>query len=139
MGQNATILKANFEDVQQISKKKSILINTLPNDMQDCLISGTISIKEEEKIMNSLLENNPDKVDIILYGMNSNDNSVLYKYQQLIKLGFTKVFIYSGGLFEWLCLQEIYGDDNFQTTKNELDILKYKPKSIETMKLICDQ
>ena len=35
---------------------------------------------------------------------------------------------YPGGVFEWLLLQDIYGNDNFPTTKKELDILKYKPK-----------
>ena len=34
-----------------------------------------------------------------------------------------------GGIFEWLLLQDIYGDDQFKTTSRELDILKYKPIS----------
>ena len=29
-------------------------------------------------------------------------------------------------MFEWLLLQEIYGDENFPTISRELDILKYK-------------
>ena len=29
-------------------------------------------------------------------------------------------------MFEWLLLQDIYGDDEFPTTTKELDILKYK-------------
>ena len=37
------------------------------------------------------------------------------KYDQLIGLGFVNVFIYPGGLFEWLLLQDIYGYDNFPT------------------------
>ena len=37
--------------------------------------------------------------------------------------------LYIGGLFEWLLLQDIYGDDEFKTTKKELDILKFKPQS----------
>ena len=48
----------------------------------------------------------------------------------MIDLGFINVYIYLGGLFEWLLLQDIYGRDLFKTTKNELDILKYKPDSI---------
>jgi len=39
------------------------------------------------------------------------------------------IYIYPGGIFEWLCLQDIYGDELFPTTKKELDILKYKPRS----------
>ena len=48
------------------------------------------------------------------------------KYEQLIGLGFTNIYIYPGGLFEWLCLQDIYSKDEFPTTREELDILKFK-------------
>ena len=61
------------------------------------------------------------------------------KYDQLIGLGFPNVFIYPGGLFEWLCLQDIYGYDNFPTTIKELDILKFKAKSVFTTYLLEDQ
>ena len=47
----------------------------------------------------------------------------------MIELGFEEVYLYPGGLFEWLCLQDIYSDDNFKTTMKELDILKFKPIS----------
>ena len=60
----------------------------------------------------------------------ANDISVYNKHEQLVKLGFTNVFIYPGGMFEWICLQDIYGEENFPTTKKELDILKFKAKSI---------
>ena len=30
-------------------------------------------------------------------------------------------------MFEWLLLQDIYGEKDFPTTKPEMDILKYKP------------
>ena len=60
------------------------------------------------------------------------------KYDQLIGLGFVNIFIYPGGLFEWLMLQDIYGNEIFPTTKKELDILKYKSKSRFTTFLISD-
>ena len=44
-------------------------------------------------------------------------------------LGFVNINIYTGGMFEWLLLQDIYGNDEFKTTKRELDILKYRPDS----------
>jgi hypothetical protein len=66
---------------------------------------------------------------IVIYGMNSSDESIVAKYNQLNKLGFTNIYVYVGGLFEWLLLQDIYGDDMFKTTKKELDILKFKGKS----------
>ena len=52
-----------------------------------------------------------------------------------MSLGFYNVYLYNGGLFEWLLLQDIYGFDEFPTTKKELDILKYKPKSGFTLLL----
>jgi hypothetical protein len=41
-----------------------------------------------------------------------------------------------GGLFEWLMLQDIYGYDEFPTTKKELDFLKYKAPSRLNISLI---
>ena len=43
-----------------------------------------------------------------------------------MNLGFQTVYLYVGGMFEWLCLQDIYGNEEFPTTTRELDILKYK-------------
>jgi len=44
--------------------------------------------------------------------------------------------VYPGGLFEWLLLQDIYGEDNFPTTKKEMDILRFKGKQIFNKLLI---
>jgi hypothetical protein len=35
--------------------------------------------------------------------------------------------MYTGGLFEWMLLQDIYGDAEFPTTSRELDVLKFRP------------
>ena len=122
---NSVISKVNFEDIQT-SRNTAILINTLPNTMQDCLISGTTPIAGEEKLINDLLNSNTNQV-IIIYGKNSNDETIYTKYNQLKKLGFTNAKLYIGGLFEWLLLQDIYGADEFITTSNTLNILNYKP------------
>ena len=115
----------NFEKVQNAIKNNDIIINTLSDNLQNCLISGTTSITNEVTLLNNCLKNKKN-VLIIIYGKNNNDNSVLIKYNQLIGLGFTNVAIYLGGIFEWLLLQDIYGDDNFSTTCKEIDILKYR-------------
>ena len=47
-----------------------------------------------------------------------------------MKLGFVNVYIYIGGLFEWLCLQDIYSKEEFPTNIYERDILKYKPVNV---------
>lgn len=130
MGNTQSIRKVNYEDVQALQKKtiKGLLINTLNADVQSCLINGTVQINQEEKIINELITSNPD-IYVVIYGKNSNDESIYKKYKQLSDLGFSNVRLYIGGLFEWLLLQDIYGNDDFKTTNDELDILKYKPQS----------
>lgn len=76
------------------------------------------------------MKKNNNNHSIIIYGKNTNDMKVYEKYNQLIQLGFSNVSVYIGGLFEWMLLQDIYGDENFPTTTNELDILKFKPSQL---------
>ena len=117
-------IKVNFEDVQTIIKdKRYLLISTLDTSEQNCLISGTINCEKEVDTINSIKNKG---VGIVIYGRNTNDKSLITKYNQLLNLGFSKVYIYQGGLFEWLCLQDIYGKNSFPTMGEELDILKYR-------------
>ena len=120
-----SIKKINFDDMKNAVNKKYIIINTLDESNQECLIENTISPQEEVRILNKYI-NNTKNISIIVYGKNNNDEKLFSKYQQLVNLGFTNVYLYIGGLFEWLLLQEIYGEENFSTTSKELDILKYK-------------
>lgn len=129
MGQGSSIIKKiNYEDLQK-NIQSVVLLNTLPLQKQDCLIVNTISASDEERKINDLMNNKNYKVPIFIYGENTNDVSLFNKYNQLTSLGFTNIYIYPGGLFEWLCLQDIYGYDLFPTIKRELDILKYRPPS----------
>ena len=68
--------------------------------------------------------------------MNTNDTTVYTKYNQIKSHGFSKVYLYLGGLFEWLCLQDIYGDENFPTTSRLIDIYKMRPQSSMNIKYI---
>ena len=115
----------NFEQIQEHIKNKSIIINTLESSNQECVITGTISIEEEIKLLNAYLKKNKT-ILIIIYGKNNSDISVIKKHKQLQSLGFTNIALYLGGLFEWLLLQDIFGYDNFPTTTKTIDILKYK-------------
>lgn len=120
----------NFEDVQYAIQHPNdiIMINTLPVGEQECLIFYTIAYNKEEELINQLLQNyDYSSKQFIVYGKNSSDSTCEKKVKQLVSLGFTNVFMYMGGLFEWLLLQDIYGDGEFPTTKKMLDILKYKP------------
>ena len=121
----------SYEDVQSIiinTTTKSILINTMNQEEQECLIHNTLPITDEVIYMNELLENQQYEY-IYVYGKNYMDSNTNKKYEQLISLGFKNVYIYGGGMFEWLLLQDIYGVELFPTTSIELDILKYRPKA----------
>jgi rhodanese-related sulfurtransferase len=138
MGQSTSINKINFEDIQYSLKNHEsfILINTLGENEQDCILPNTIKPEVEIKLINKLIQNGNKDVKIIVYGKNSNDDTIHKQYDKLTSLGFTNVFLYTGGLFEWLLLQDIYGENEFPTTKKELDILKFKSRKILDIKLI---
>jgi len=132
---STNINKANFEDVQYAIQhsKDFIIINTLSITDQDCLILGTITAYQEEKIINDIISriDVPDK-RVIIYGRNASDNSPEKKYKQLQNLGIIEISIYSGGLFEWLLLQDIYGKKAFPTTTTtkNVDLLRYKGEKL---------
>ena len=128
----------NFEDVQSIIyNNETLLINTLDATQQQCLIVGTIPIEKETALINDQLKRNK-QIRIVVYGMNSADISILKKYEQLQNLGFANVFLYLGGLFEWLSLQDIYSAKLFPTTTNERDILKYKGRPQFNLRLLTN-
>lgn len=110
---------------ENLYKDNSILINTLHESEQSCLIHKTIKATDEIQQMNHFIKTNKN-IMIIIYGKNYRDKKIITKYNQLKKLGFTNVHIYFGGMFEWLMLQEIYGNENFKTDGTTLDILQFK-------------
>lgn len=122
--------RIGFEDVKYaIAHENSfLLINTLPVSEQKCLIKTTLDWNLEEQTLNEMLNQYyTSSRRLIIYGRNSADATVEKKYHQLMQLGFTDVSMYTGGLFEWMLLQDIYGDAEFPTTSRELDVLKYRP------------
>lgn len=136
----STIKNINFEDMLKFIERSSnnedtLIINTLDQTKQGCLIKGTISINDEIKILNSQLSKDKN-TNIVIYGINACDNSIIKKYEQLLSLGFYNVFVYPGGLFEWLLLQDIYGFKSFPTTTKENDLLKYKGHRIFNIRMI---
>ena len=130
---NPVVKKIGFEDVLPAIKNHPgyIIINTLSQDKQSCLIYGTIPAKKEEEILNGLLEQfDVGSYRIIVYGQHSVDDSADAKYRQLKSLGFEHVYVYGGGLFEWLLLQEVYGAGEFKTQGKCSDILSYRVPSL---------
>jgi len=140
MGATQSIPKINFEDMQMVIKQREshLLIQTLPDNEQQCLILNSVLAAQEEQIINHHLQaGSKSAVKIVIYGRNANDDTIYKKYSQLIKLGFHQVYVYPGGLFEWLLLQDIYGADEFMTTTRHVDILKYKPRQMMNVGLLC--
>jgi len=128
---NKSQKKINFEDVQFVIKHPYhfLLINTLSASEQDCLIKTTLQYEMEEKTINDMLTSyDLHSKKIILYGKSTNDELVDKKHKQMSSLGFQEIYVYSGGMFEWMLLQDVYGFDEFPTTRKVLDILKYKPE-----------
>ncbi len=128
MGNAYSIPKIHFDDLQSLMKSPEsfLLINTLSEQDQQYLICHTAPISEEETKINQLLKEKKWDTRIIVYGKNYNDATIIRKKNQLTQLGFKMVQLYVGGIFEWLCLQEIYGDCLFPTTECGADLLKYK-------------
>jgi hypothetical protein len=141
MGNSVSIRKINYEDMQTVVKNPEIymLINTLPLNSQECLISTTVNVEKEEALINKYLKENRG-IRIIVYGKHCNDELVEKKYQQLLALGFSEVYAYMGGLFEWLLLHDIYGKELFPVnntnSKKNIDILKFKAHPILNISLI---
>ena len=121
----------NFEDIQYAIKNPTafLIINTMSINEQNCLIRSTILYDKEENLINDLITNGNHQ-KIIVYGRNDTDETVDKKYKQLIGLGFIDVYIYRGGFFEWLLLQDIYGGTEFPTTSRMLDLLKFRGHKI---------
>ena len=129
MGNISSVKKVGFEDIQKAVKGGFVIINTMPPDDQDCLILNTTTAFLEEDKINECIKKGMD-VKIIIYGKNTNDEKVVLKYKQLLSYGFRNVYIYLGGMFEWLLLQDIYGKEEFPTTGLEKDLLKFKPQPL---------
>lgn len=118
-----------FDDVLHCIKhpEKYAIIHTMPASHQ-ILISGTLVAAEEEVFVNDCLSKYTETPKtIVLYGRNCCDDSPHQKRAQLLSYGIRDVYIYSGGLFEWGLLQDIYGVSEFPTTAKIDDLLAYRP------------
>jgi hypothetical protein len=67
------------------------------------------------------------KKRVILYGKNARDASPNEKKKELIRRGMspTDIYVYRGGLSEWILLQDIYGEDKFTTSQKVHDLLEF--------------
>lgn len=123
-----------FNVVQKYLRENNdswLLISTLPDtpDGQKCLIEKTTACSREETLMNRIIEGKRQQdICVIIYGRHHMDENVQKKWKQIRGMGFTRAHKYAGGMFEWLLLQDVYGEDNFPTTTKAADILEFEPK-----------
>lgn len=124
-----TQYKIGFDEMHRAirSPGQYCIIHTLPLGEQDCLIQGTVRAEEEEKRIEAILAKMGSNIKVVVYGRNSVDETTEKKYRQLVGLGLKEVYVYVGGLFEWVLLQELYGEDNFPTAGKCKDLLRFKP------------
>ena len=118
-----------FDDILHCIKTpdKYAIIHTMPAS-ETLLISGTLTPLEEESFINEHLSQYVEhQKTIVLYGRNCCDDTPRKKRAQLLSLGISDVYVYPGGLFEWLLLQDIYGVNEFPTTTAVADLLAYRP------------
>jgi rhodanese-related sulfurtransferase len=130
------IPKVGFEDVIHAQKHQEshIIINTLPQGEQDCLILHTLPMDQEEETINQLLENYDISAKrILVYGKHACDETAEKKCRQLQSLGFTEVYLYAGGLFEWILLQDVYTDEFPTLGKVGKDLLRFRPKKFASI------
>jgi hypothetical protein len=125
-------------------KLEPLLITTIPITFMNShgkrgeipLIDGTLPPEKEEAYINELLETLDmgaiGQLLIVVYGQNATDKTVNEKAIQLISLGFSSVCIYSGGMFEWSLLQDVYGQKEFPITPGGsfLEPLLFKGKRV---------
>ena len=129
--------RASFEDILFLFKveeneNKTLLINTLPISEQSILIPKTFDATIEEHTINEIVERqHQHQWTIFIYGRNSTDHTIEKRYKQIYALGFSysNIWIYYGGLFEYVMLQELYGKECFpligKITEN--DFFRLKP------------
>jgi hypothetical protein len=111
------------------SSQHHVFIHTLSGTEQGVLIEGTLLAEEEEEWMERYLAGEmKEEYTFVVYGKNTCDQGPHKKRNQLRSLGISRVYVYVGGLFEWLLLQDIYGKKSFPTRGGTVkDLLAYRP------------
>jgi hypothetical protein len=127
MGNTTSTCLVNYEKVQQARITRCLLIHTM-EETEKTLIQGSLTAEMELKSINELMSKNEFDTSIIVYGRNDHDyDGLMTKQKQLKSLGFRNVFIYLGGMFEWLLLQDVFGANLFPTTVAKVDLLRFAP------------
>lgn len=128
MGAHQSFVLASYEDVLAAKTSNGALfVNTLDSRQQDCLILDTTTARDEEQVLNGLIESGATQNQIVVYGRNCTDKSPYRKAEQLRSHGFGTVAVYPGGMLEWCLLQDAYGEKAFPTTMKCDDLMCFSP------------
>ena len=86
MGNSQSTQKINYEDVQYVIKNAEahILINTLNENEQECLLPNTIGIHKEADLINNLI-NQDIKDEITKIASSTTESKTLVKIQAILK------------------------------------------------------
>ncbi len=121
---------ANYSTIQNAIRSGKTIIHIMNVSDETILIKGTLPANKEVEQINNWILNNAFENEIYIYGYSNADfNKLLQRQKQLLGLGFKHVYIYFGGMFEWLLLRDVFGETEFQldgvVTGAVVDILKY--------------
>jgi hypothetical protein len=127
MGIQISFDRISASDIKFIQEKfinDYLIVTTIKDTNNTPLIKGTLQPEKEEYFINKIIQNKNNNIKgIIIYGMNNQDISVIDKYKQLLKFNVTNIFIYIGGLFEWLLLNKQH--PNVFELDNHIDNFDY--------------
>lgn len=115
------IRRCNFETVN-MARHDGVIISAGP---LVSYIEGTVDGDKANQVLDKCLREDPSKL-VVFYGLNSTDSAPLHRWNNATQLGLENAHVYCGGMFEWLILGELYGNDMFPVTSIQDDLLKFK-------------
>ena len=116
------MISIGSEDLKLLMRKHNAhLFNGLPIGYTNCNIKGTVDPENAKEYIKNL---NKEKDLVIVYCANATC-SASHSFASKELRGFKNKFLYTGGLYEWLLLQNFYSEKKFPTIgKCKLETMK---------------
>ena len=133
MGASISFNVVNHQGVLDALKEGNILITVISNHTDATLIKGTLGEAEELRHVNEIIRKKNLDERIFVYGENCSDSRVYSKARQLKKLGLKEVFVYTGGIFEWMLLGEVFGQDQFPVHGRVTNVVDHAGESFVSL------
>jgi len=101
-----------------------LLFNGLKKQYHSCIIPRTIPYSDMKKVIKNMKEENIAVVYCANYSCNASHKFAEKKLSHL-----ETVYIYRGGVFEWLLLQKKYGKKKYPTSGDcNIEYMKHREK-----------